>query len=180
MSQMLSLGLLFNHLAFCLFIAFLKLSVYLHSQCWWRNTTFHGEQLQYESVQSHKCSKGGVCGAITPRATLGPVGMPLNHVIVRLFLLLIFSQWGFQTLWFVNINNSYPNTAFLKSRYLQLPYSTVHSMCARHTITFLNRYLNPGIFYYSRRQLLEKLRGTMIAHKKPQEKREGSYSMVTS
>lgn len=37
-----------------------------------------------------------------------------------------------------------------------------------HTVTFLNTYLNPKISYFSRRQLLEKLRGATTArnHKK--------------
>lgn len=60
------------------------------------------------NVRLHKGSEGAMCAVITLWAPLGLVYMLLNYFIVGLFLQLIFSWWGFKTLWFVNINNSYP------------------------------------------------------------------------
>lgn len=122
-------------------------------------------------MQLFQGSEGGV-RCHDPESRTGACLYATRYFIVGLLLYLVFSWWGFEILWFVNINNSYPKKAFPKSFYLcrltVILYSTTHSSFVKHMITFLSKYLNPKIFYYSRRQLLKKLRGAMIvcSHRK--------------
>lgn len=117
-----------------------------------------------------------------PTATLGPVGTPLDHTIVGLFLSLTFSWWGLQTLRFVSINNSYANTAFPKPRYLETDHAAVFygTQDLREARDHVSKHIfKPKDILWLKKAIIRKIKGCYDCTQ-PQENREASYSMVTS